>query len=381
MKPIGNSLGLIYKGGKMKNKVNLTLLVILLFFIPLFVEGKSTEKNSFIYEVKAGITEEKEKKAEKLKKEVKTEKKEEKVEYKVKEVFKEEKKENYTYEQKDKNDVKETLEEKSRIKEIKDKIAKEKKKEEQKEKAKPKVKDKGKNDHDYYHDYRDKYYYHHGYHRRYYNERYRYNDYPGFFGGFRNFYDGFPVTLIYVRYDDYPYANGSDFNFRSTQNLDNTSNKIAFLYSSVETAYLGKDIRDTYGVTVKLSCNIYSLHLNYFYQDIFSSEESLTLYSVNGGVSFALPNFTLTPFLGIFYIESLKEARFSYGANLQVFLPANYIIDLYSLNSWYGSLNFNNFSASLNYAFYRFNIGLGFNYNNYAGVKFSGPLAKLSFWL
>ena len=144
---------------------------------------------------------------------------------------------------------------------------------------------------------------------------------------------------------------------------------------------MGKDIDDTYGVTAKASANLYSLHFNCFYQSIFSSEESLTIYSVNGGYSFTVQNVTLTPFIGAFYIEPLEEARLSYGANLEIFLPGNYSLDLYSINSSYGSLNFHNLSASLNYEFYRLNLGLGFNYNNYAGVSFSGPLARLSFWL
>ncbi len=375
----------------MKNLINNIFLVSLLFFFPLFTEGKSSEEKSFIQEVKARITNEKENKAENTKEEVKTEKNENKVEYKERENVKAEKKEEvhkereevkaedgdkYKYEYKDKNEEKGPPEEKSRIQIVKDKITEEKVKEEAKKEEKDKSKEK--HDHDYYHDERDQhhYYYDHGH-----NKRYRHDHHSGFFGGFWDVYDGFSGYFIDVRYDDYPYANSSDFNFRSPENRSTPSNKIAFLYSSVETSYLGKDIRDNYGATVKLSGNIYSLHLNYFYQRIFSSEESMAFYSVNGGISFALQNLTLTPFLGAFYIESLEKARFSYGANLQVFLPANYIIDLYTLNSSYGSLNFNNFSASLNYAFYRFNIGAGFNYNNYAGVNFSGPLAKLSVWL
>jgi hypothetical protein len=262
----------------------------------------------------------------------------------------------------------ESSEEKSRIQEVKEKIAEEKEKEEEKseekeeENEKEKEKDKNKKKSNDRHD----------------------SDSDFFYWLFRGIYDGFSDFLTTVRYADYPYARSSDFKFCSSINRDPSLTKIAFLNSSVEASYLCKDTRDNsdnYGVTVKVDGNLLSLHLNFFYQRIFSSEESLTLYSINGGISFASHSFMLTPFLGAFYIETLEGAQFSLGANLQIFLPANFIMDLYTLNSSYGSLNFNNFSASLNYAFYRINIGLGFNYNNYADVTFSGPLVKISFWL
>lgn len=264
----------------------------------------------------------------------------------------------------------ESAEEKSRIQEVKEKIAEEEErkeekseeKEEEKEKEKEKEKDKHKKKSKDSDD----------------------SDSDFFYWIFRSLYDGFSDFLTNVRYADYPYARGSDLYFCGSINSESSPTKFAFLNSSVEASYLGKDTSDNsdnYGVTAKVYGNFFSLHLNYFYQRIFSSEESLTLYSINGGISFASHSFMLTPFLGAFYIETLKGEQFSLGANLQIFLPANFIMDLYTLNSSYGSLNFNNFSASLNYAFSRFNIGLGYNYNNYADAIFSGPLVKISFWL
>jgi hypothetical protein len=341
----------------MRNKLNTMVLVISLLFLPFFSEGKSTEEKSFIQEIKEKITREKDKQVEKSKNEVKNDKKENKTESIVK---KENKNEN-----KNKNDYKDTPGKRSRIQIVKDNISEEVNREEKKVEEQ---KEKHKNDHHYD---RDKhYYYYHGYNHR-----------PGYLGRHRNFYDVFPGYFINVRYTDYPYADNSDYIFSGLIYTDNSPEKIAFLYSSVEASYLGKDIRDTYGATAKISGNLYSLNFNYFYHRIFSSEESVSFYSINGGIYFALANFTLTPFLGAFYVETVDEVRLSYGANLQVFLPSNYILDLYNINSSYGSLNFNHLSGSLNYALYRFNIGLGFNYNNHAGVSFSGPLVKLSFWL
>jgi hypothetical protein len=361
----------------MKNRINLIIPVVALFFFPLFVEGESTEKKSFIQEIKEKITKEKEKKEEKSKEKV-----EEKAEIKEKEQEKEKK-----------NKKEESPEEESRIKVIKEKIVEEKKKiedkdvekKEEKKKEKEKVKEKDKYNHDYVNDNKNKY--GHDYvpdndrrydKRKYKDDYYSDNKYPYWI--YDDVYFDKPLDHVtYVRYDDYTYVDEPDLIL--TRPINNHPRKTAFLNSSVEAAYLGKDIRDTYGITAKISANLYSLHFNCFYQNIFSSEESLTLYSINGGVSFAVYNFTLTPFIGAFYIEPLEEARFSYGANLQVFLPSNYNLDLYTLNSSYGSLNFHNFSASLNYEFFIFNIGLGYNYNNYAGESLSGPFARFSFSL
>jgi len=329
----------------MENKFNIIFLVTLLLFFPMFAEGKS-----LIEQVKERITKEAEKIEEK----------------------KEEKK---------------SAEEESRIKEVKDKIVKEKKKEEykvevkgkEKKKEEEKEKDKDKYNHDYVNDYKNKNDHDYAYDNDgiYHKKKYKYDYYSDNDLLYR-IYDNISFDVIY---DDYTYIDDSDLISPSPIYTDKHPRKIAFLNSSVEAAYLGKDIDDTYGVTAKISANLYNLHFNCFYQSIFSSEESLTLYSINGGFSFSVQNVTFTPFLGAFYIEPLEEARFSYGVDLQVFLPDNYNLDLYTLNSSYGSLNFNNFSASLNHAFYRFNVGLGFNYNDYAGVSFSGPLVKLSFWL
>jgi hypothetical protein len=265
---------------------------------------------------------------------------------------------------------------KSFIQEIKERItnekekvegkSKEKEKEVVKAEVKVKEKNKGKDDYDYVHD--------NG--RR--NNKIIYRDYPYWI--YDDVYYHEPSIIVTdVVYDDYVYIDDSDLISRRPIYEYSHPRRIPFLSSSVEAAYLGKDLRDTYGVTAKISANLYNLHFNCFYQNIFSSEEKLTIYSVNGGVSFALANLILTPFVGGFYIEPLEEAQFSYGADLQIFLPGNYNLDLYTINSSYGSLNFNNFSASLNREFYVLNAGLGFNYNNYAGVNFSGPFARLAF--
>ncbi len=347
----------------MKNNLNLVILVTLLSFFPLFVEGESTEEKSFIQEIKEKITKEKEKV-------------EEKVETKEKE------------KEKEKNKKEESPEEKSRIEIVKEKIVKEQKKteekvvekkeEKKKEKDNDKNKDKDKNDHVYKQDDRNNHEYDYVHNKGYYKEKHIYNDDLNFLGGYGYFYNGISVPVTTVEYTDYTYTNDSDVDVYSSIDTDNHPRKIASLNSSVEAAYLGKDIRDTYGATAKISGNLYYLHFNCFYQNIFSSDETLTIYSINGGISYPVYNITLTPFLGAFYIEPLEEARLSYGADLQISLPGNYMLDFYTINSSYGSLNFHNFSASLNYAFSIFNVGLGYNHNIYAGETFSGPFARLS---
>ena len=348
----------------MKNSANKIFLVSLLLLVPTFAEGKS-----FIQEIKEKIIKEKEKVEEKS-----------------------EEKEKYTYEQKDKKEEKDPPEEKSRIKKIKETILKEKKRVEDKavEKKKAKVKQKKKNkdkhnDYDHKHKIKKGPDYVHDDNRRYYKKKpkdnYRHYNNPHYFIYEDIYYDDYTGYTTDVIYDDYTYIDESELISPNPLQQYKHPRRIAFLTSSVEAVYLGKDLRDTYGITGKISANLYYLHFNCFYQNIFSSEEKIRLYSINGGLSLSTQNLTLTPFIGAFYIEPLEEARFSYGANLQVYLPVNYTLDLYTLNSSYGSLNFHNFSASLNYELYQLNFGLGYTYNSYAGVNFSGPFARVSFWL
>lgn len=362
----------------MKNNLNQIILVLPIFFFPFIVEGKSNEKKSFIQEIKEKIIQEKEK---------------------VEEKNEEKKNDNYTYEDKKKKEEKEPPEEKSRIEKIKETILKEKKKIEkknkenknEKEKYKEKEKDKYKDEHKYHNDYVHKNKNKHGNNyihdndRRYYKKKYKDNYYrynnPHYFIYDDIYIDEYPVYVTDVGYDKYTYIDESELISPNPLREYKNPRRIVFLTSSVEAAYLGKDLRDTYGITGKISANIYYLHFNCFYQNIFSSEEKIRLYSINGGLSLSTQDLILTPFIGAFYIEPLDEARFSYGANLQVFLPFNYNLDLYTLNSSYGSLDFHNFSASLNYEFYRFNLGLGYTYNSYAGVNFSGPFARIALWL
>lgn len=354
----------------MKNNLNLIIFVVSLFFLPLLAEGKSAEGKSFIQEIKEKIIREKEK---------------------IEEKSEEKDKETYKDTDKDKKEEKEPPEEKSRIEKIKETILKEKKKiEKKKEKDKVEVKEKEKNkdkhnEYDRKHETKKGHDYVHDNDRRYYKEKqidnhYRYKN-PHYYIYDDIYFEDYPGYTTDVIYEEYTYIDESELLSPNPLHKYENPRRIAFLSSSVEAAYLGKDLRDTYGVTGKISANLYYLHFNCFYQNIFSNEEKLRLYSVNGGISLAMQNFLLTPFIGAFYIEPLEEARFSYGANLQVFLPSNYSLDLYTLNSSYGSLNFHNFSASLNYEFYRFNFGLGYTYNSYAGINFSGPFARVSFWL
>jgi hypothetical protein len=361
--------GLIDKGGKMKNNLNQIILVLPIFFFPFIVEGESNEKKSFIREIKEKIIQEKEKVEDKS-----------------------EEKDKKTYEHKEKKEEeKEPPEEKSRIEKIKETILKEKKKiEKKKEKDKVEVKEKKKNkdkhneydrkhkikkDNDYVHDNNRRYY-----KKKHKNNHYRYKN-PHYYIYDDIYFDEYPGYVTDVRYEEYTYIDESELISPNPLHVYKNPRRIVFLTSSIETAYLGKDLRDTYGITGKISANLYYLHFNCFYQNIFSNEEKIRLYSINGGLSLSTQDLILTPFIGAFYIEPLDEARFSYGANLQVFLPFNYNLDLYTLNSSYGSLNFHNFSASLNYELYRFNFGLGYTYNSYAGVNFSGPFARVAFWL
>ena len=95
------------------------------------------------------------------------------------------------------------------------------------------MKKKGKDKHDYVHDRK----YKHGRNRRYHKKKYKNYYYPDIYW----IYDD---TYYDVGYYDYTYINDSDLIYPSPIYEYKQPRKIPLLNSSVEAAYLGKDIRD-----------------------------------------------------------------------------------------------------------------------------------------
>jgi len=194
-------------------------------------------------------------------------------------------------------------------------------------------------------------------------------------------FEVFKVLLMYsftVRFAEYPYSPNDNFNFNVSSLEHPDEHRIAKLQLSVDTAYL---LQSTWGVSSNFSAHLSAINFNGIYQYIFSGEEDFYIRSLNGGVSLILPGVFLNGFIGVFDHESVDVNLMSYGLSTQIYLPSNFILDIYNLNAYYHSLGFHHLSAMLKYAVGRANIGVGYNYNDYAGVLYQGPIIKVSFWL
>ena len=191
----------------------------------------------------------------------------------------------------------------------------------------------------------------------------------------------FKILLMYsftARFAEYPYSPNDDFNFNVSSLEHPDEHKIANLQLSVDTSYLQQS---TWGVSSIFSAHLTAINLNGLYQYIFSGGEDFYIRSLNGGLSFILPGVLLNGFAGVFEHEYVDPKLLSFGLSTQIYLPFNLILDIYNLNAYYHSLGFHHLSAMLKYAMWRVNIGVGYNYNEYAGVIFEGPMIKVSFWL
>ncbi|MQY76190.1 MAG: hypothetical protein GH155_00995 [Spirochaeta sp.] len=193
--------------------------------------------------------------------------------------------------------------------------------------------------------------------------------------------DLFSVLLFYsftARFAEYPYSPNDDFNFNVSSFNYPDEHRIANLQLSVDTSYLQQS---TWGTSSKFSGHLTAINFNGFYQYIFSGKEDFYIRSLNGGLSFILPGVLLNGFAGVFEHQDVDPKLVSFGLSTQIYLPLNFILDIYNLNAYYHSLGFHYLSAMLNYAVWRANIGVGYNYNDYAGVLFQGPMVRFSFWL
>jgi hypothetical protein len=74
-------------------------------------------------------------------------------------------------------------------------------------------------------------------------------------------------------------------------------------------------------------------------------------------------------------------SMFSCGAEFTYFFPANLIVDIYNLNSFYGELGFHTFSVSLKLRGGKSEFWRGFTYNYYAELTFMGPILKITLWI
>lgn len=190
----------------------------------------------------------------------------------------------------------------------------------------------------------------------------------------------FKMILKYafsIRFADYPYSKEYGFYFNTSRFISPEEKDIFSFQFSSDYAY---HFDLTSSIINKFNVQVSAVHMNLFNQFVFSKSESFSILSFNVGLTFFLPNFMINGFIGFFYLNLLDELLPSFGFSSRLFLPAKFYIDIYNLYSYYYSLDFKHLSLGINYAISRFNIGLGYNYNNYADYIYSGPFIKASFW-
>lgn len=187
----------------------------------------------------------------------------------------------------------------------------------------------------------------------------------------------FEDYLFTLRFSNYPYQNDPEYRFNTTTNFDSErSRKVAFNLSNDFTVHFD----ETYGNVTKLTFNASSFHANMLHHIIFAESESLSLFSLNGGLTFHFPNTLLHGYFGGLSLNTLNKLLFSFGMSIQIYLPARFYLDIYNMNARYHSLSFNHLSGDVNYALNRFTLGLGYTFNSYAGFNYHGPSIKAGIW-
>jgi len=189
---------------------------------------------------------------------------------------------------------------------------------------------------------------------------------------------GFFDLFGQVRYADHPYSGQCPYNFVGSANACPKNEKFVFLQVDVEGTYL---FEDTYGINAKASMDLTVLRVTMFYQTVMEPGDYFNVFSGNAGFTIPIGDGMLHLFAGFYLMDIISEMLFSFGTEFTYFFPANIILDIYSLNAFYGDLGFHTLSCSISYAIGNFSIGAGFNYNYYAGITFMGPLLKITMWI
>ncbi len=181
---------------------------------------------------------------------------------------------------------------------------------------------------------------------------------------------------IYVRYAAYPYATSS-FHYNTSEKDNPEEDKGISLELSSEASW---HLDNTYGQINKLAFRFSALNFELFNQTIFAGHEWFYSLSANGGLSFFVPNFAMDFYVGMFHLDFLHQVFFCFGAQVQIFFHPHLYLEVYNLNSIHKGLEFSYVSGCLSYALGRWGIGAGFNYSNFNGFAYLGPLIKISLW-
>jgi hypothetical protein len=140
-------------------------------------------------------------------------------------------------------------------------------------------------------------------------------------------------------------------------------------------------LQNRWSAAGRLTLNVQALHLHAFTQDLFDPTGHVLCYGVNAGVNFTRERVIVNLFAGVFGTDLTSTALLGFGGEARVFFPPNCVLELYSLNAVYYSLQFNFLSLVLLFEPNRMSLGAGFNLDNYAGSLLLGPTVRLSFRL
>jgi hypothetical protein len=182
-----------------------------------------------------------------------------------------------------------------------------------------------------------------------------------------------------IRFADYPYAENSIYFHNASAFRYPREEKVVSLQAATD---LSTHFDGTYGNINRISVQLTTLHANFYNQIIFAGSEWLSATSLNAGLTLSVQNFLLSAFAGGYKLNVLDNFILSFGFSSQFFLPAKFYLDLYNLNAVLNDkLQLIHWTVSLNYAIWRFSLGVGYNYSRFINSEYSGPSLKICFWL
>jgi hypothetical protein len=185
--------------------------------------------------------------------------------------------------------------------------------------------------------------------------------------------------LVLISFAPYPYAPEVDYDFSTIDYQDLRYRKVTSLQVGTD---LATHLDGTYGNTNRLTGQLSGVQLNLFNQTIFARSVSLSALSLNLGLSLLIGSFDLSGFVGTYLITTTGTFRLSTGLSSRVFFPGNLYLDVYGLYAFLSAdAGILHLLASLNFAVWRFSIGVGYNYNLIVDDVYAGPCVKVSFWL
>jgi len=187
----------------------------------------------------------------------------------------------------------------------------------------------------------------------------------------------FAEYLFTLRFANYPYEYKTGYRFNTTIYSDTEILRVVVLNLSNDFTV---HFDETYGNAARLTFNASACHANLSYHIIFAESESLSLFSLNGGLTFHFPNVLVNGYIGGSLLDTLNKLLFSFGVSIQVYLPAGFYLDIYNLNAKYHSLWFSHLSGGVNYTLNRLTLGLGYTFSSYAGFNYHGPSFKVGVW-